>query len=61
LTDEKEVDLREHIRGLEKELGKTISPLVIDEKRLKILEKTDYEFYIRLRFTTTELNGEIFG
>lgn len=61
LTEKKELLVRERIRSLEKELGKRISPLFITKQKIKNLEKEDKEFYIRLKLTTIELNGDIFG
>src|SRR3989344_6450401 len=61
LTDRKELELREMIRELEKELSKKISPLILTRQKLNNLERENKEFYIRLKLTTTILNGDIFG
>lgn len=60
VTDKKEMELRDAIRILEKELGKKINPLVKTRKQLGELEKEDKEFGIRLKLTTVELNGDLF-
>ena len=61
LTDRKELELREMIRELEKELSKKINPLILTRQKLNNLERENKEFYIRLKLTTTILNGDIFG
>lgn len=61
LTEKKELHVRELIRNLEQELMKRINPLILTKQKIKNLEKEDKEFYIRLKLTTVELNGDIFG
>ncbi len=61
ITNKRELEIREHIRNLEREIGKRVSPLIVTKKKLKQLEKADKEFYIRLKLTAVILNGDIFG
>lgn len=61
VTGKKELGLRDDIRSLENELNKKINPLIMTEQKLKMLEQQDKEFFIRLKLTMTQLNGEIFG
>lgn len=59
-TDKKELELRSFIRELEKELEKPVRILILNKEKLKIFQKNDPEFYIRLKLTSTCLDGEIF-
>lgn len=61
ITEKKEIDFREELRNIAKELNKKVNPLVINKNKLKRLEESDPQFYLRLKLTTIELNGEIFG
>lgn len=48
------------IRNLEKELGKKINLLTLNNKRIEDLKKQDYEFYIRLKLTSITKYGDLF-
>ncbi len=60
VTEKKEMEIREQIRKMEDELGRTINLLVITKKNLHKLEEKDKPFYIRLKFTTRTFNGDPF-
>ena len=61
LTEKKELHVRELIRDLEEELDKRINPLILSPQKIKKMEKDDKEFHTRLKLTTLELNGDMFG
>ncbi|MFH1072241.1 MAG: nucleotidyltransferase domain-containing protein [Nanoarchaeota archaeon] len=60
VTEKKELEIRDALRMLEKNVKRKISPLKLSKEKLSSLEQRDQEFYLRLRLTTLALNGEIF-
>jgi len=59
-ADKEIKDLIESSRALEKELGRKVNLLALNKKKLNELKNNDSEFYIRLKLTSTLLNGDIF-
>ena len=59
-TSKSLLDIRTAANKLENELGKKISILVLNKRKLEQLQKKDPEFYIRLKLTSMCLNGDIF-
>src|SRR3989344_5306017 len=51
---------KEPIRNLEQQLDKRINPLVLNLGKLRQLEQTDPELYLRLKLTTTMFEGDAF-
>lgn len=54
------LELRKIVRGIEKQLGKRISLIILSPAKLKKLRTEDPEFYHRLKFTSISLGEEIF-
>ena len=52
LTDNKNKEIIEINRSLEKEVGRRINLLLLNSKKLRYLREKDYEFYLRLKLTS---------
>ncbi len=59
-TDKSLLDVRTAASKLEKELGRKVSVLMLNKRKLEQLQKKDPEFYIRLKLTSICFNGDIF-
>ncbi len=59
-TNKNSLQFASDIRSLEKEIGKKINLLILNNNKIKEFKKHDYEFYIRLKLTSVTNYGGIF-
>lgn len=60
-TEKKMLATQESIRKLEKDMKKKLNLLILNKKKIENLKKHDYEFYIRLKLTSLQFNGDVFA
>ena len=59
-TERKQIELRDLVRMIEKEVKRKVDLTVLNKKSLEHIRKNDPGFYAQLKFTSTYLNGDIF-
>lgn len=60
-TEKSMLEIQENVRKLEKDMKKKVNMLILNKKKIQNLQKQDYEFYIRLKLTSTQFDGDVFA
>jgi len=59
-TEKPSYEIQKVVTELEKNMKKKISFLLLNSKKIRELKTNDYEFYIRLKLTSTVFGGNLF-
>lgn len=60
-TEKNMLSIQSAVRKLEKDMKRKVNLLILNRKKIQDLQKNDYEFYIRLKLTSIQFEGDVFA